>query len=301
MARVCVILNPASGRGRGGKAAPAIRAAFADVGVTEVRLTSGRGDEAVQARRAIDDGFDTLVACGGDGTWSQVANAILGTGAGRSVRLALVAAGTGNDFAKTVGVPARDFRTTARLCVDGGDSVVDVGRVGDKHFLNVTGFGFDIAVLEDIERIAWLKGDLLYLYSALRQLFNYHGVDIGITTARKQRPPHRHLMLIIANARNFGGSFRIAPAASLSDGKLDAISIHDAPPLARVRLFAAATKGTHVMAPEVIVEQSPSFTLRFAEPPAFELDGEYHQAPSNEVVVECVPRALRVVTPSSQS
>ncbi|HJU68602.1 MAG TPA: diacylglycerol kinase family protein [Gemmatimonadaceae bacterium] len=295
--RVCLIVNPASGRGSGARALPAIRAAFATVGVSEVRLTSAKGGEGTEARKAIDDGFDTIVACGGDGTWSNVANGILAAGAGRDVRMAPLATGTGNDFAKTIGAPARDFPATARLAVDGSDMAVDVGRIEGRHFLNVSGFGFDIAVLEDIERISWLKGDMLYLYSALRQLFSYGGVEVGIATPKKRRDPRRHLMLIVANARNFGGSFKIAPGASVTDGKLDAISIHDAAPLARMRLFAAATKGTHVMSREVIVEQSPSFTLEFPAPPAFETDGEYNRAKSAAVEIECVPGALRVVTP----
>jgi diacylglycerol kinase (ATP) len=295
--KVCVIVNPASGRGSGARALPAIRAAFAAVGVADVRLTSTRGDEAAQTRRALDEGFDTIVACGGDGTWGNVANAIIAAGAGKQARLALLATGTGNDFAKTVGAPARDFAATARLAVDGAAMAVDVGRVENRHFLNVSGFGFDIAVLEDIERISWVKGDMLYLYCALRQLFNYGGVDVGIASARKRRDPRRHLMLIVANARNFGGSFKIAPGASVTDGKLDAISIHDAAPLARMRLFAAATKGTHVMAPEVLVEQAPSFTLEFAAPPAFETDGEYNRAKGAVVQIDCIPQALRVVTP----
>ena len=127
--KVCVIVNPASGRGAGARALPAIRAAFSSVGVSDVRLTSAKGDEAKQARRALDDGFDTIVACGGDGTWSNVANGVLEAGAGRQARLALLATGTGNDFAKTVGAPARDFGATARLAVEGADMPVDVGRV----------------------------------------------------------------------------------------------------------------------------------------------------------------------------
>ncbi|HET6702742.1 MAG TPA: diacylglycerol kinase family protein [Gemmatimonadaceae bacterium] len=294
--RVAVIVNPASGRGSGARALPAIRAAYAAVGVSEVRLTSAKGGEEAEARKALDDGFDTIVACGGDGTWGNVANAIIAADAGRDVRLALLATGTGNDFAKTVGSPARDFPATARLSVEGGDVAVDVGRIEGRHFLNVSGFGFDIAVLEDIERISWLRGDMLYLYSAMRQLFRYGGVDIAITTPRKRREPRHHLMLIVANARHFGGSFKIAPGASLTDGKLDAISILDAAPLARMRLFAAATKGTHVMAPEVLIEQSPGFTLEFAAPPSFETDGEYHRASSTRIQIDCVPGAVRVVT-----
>jgi diacylglycerol kinase (ATP) len=292
--RVCVIVNPAAGRGRGARALPSVREAFAAVGVADVRTTEAREDERAVARRAIDDGFTTLVAVGGDGTWGNVANAILASRA--DVRLGLIAAGTGNDFAKTVGAPMNDLPLTARLSVsDGSDIRVDVGKIEDHFFLNIAGFGFDIAVLEDIPKIPVLRGDAVYIVSALRQIVGYGGVEIGVSTSAANRGTLRHLMLVIANAKNFGGAFKIAPGASLSDGKLDAIAIYDAPPLKRLGLFMAAVKGTHVSKPGVRVEQSPKFSLSFASPPAYETDGEYRQAKTVELEVTCVPAALRVV------
>ncbi len=292
--RVCVIVNPAAGRGRGARVLPAVREAFAAVGVGDVRTTEAREDERAVARRAIDEGFTTLVAVGGDGTWGNVANAILASRA--DVRLGLIAAGTGNDFAKTVGAPMSDLPLTARLSVsDGSDVRVDVGKIEDQFFLNIAGFGFDIAVLEDIPKIPVLRGGAVYIVSALRQIVGYGGVEIGVSTDAGDRGKLRHLMLVIANARNFGGAFRIAPGASLSDGKLDAIAIYDAPALKRLALFAAAVKGTHVSKPGVRVEQSAKFSLTFGSPPAYETDGEYRRARTAELEVSCVPGALRVV------
>ena len=109
--RIRIIANPASGRGRGGRALPAVRAAFARHGVSDMALTAAPGDEAVLARRAIDDGVETIVALGGDGTWSKVGRAIIESGA--DCRLALLSAGTGNDLAKSIGTPARDAAATA--------------------------------------------------------------------------------------------------------------------------------------------------------------------------------------------
>jgi diacylglycerol kinase (ATP) len=292
---VCVIVNPASGRGRGAKAEAEVRRAFASVGVTDIRTTSAKGDEKSVALRAIEDGVGTIVAVGGDGTWGNVANAIISSGS--DVRLGLLAAGTGNDFAKTLGAPANDFAATAALVAEGAERRVDVGKIEGRYFLNVTGFGFDIAVLEDIDGIHWLKGDAVYLYSALRQLFGYDGIEIDLVSEARARGTLRHLMLIIANGKNFGGSFRIAPAASVSDGRLDAIAIAMASPLRRARLFGAATKGTHVTLAEVETEQAPAFTLTFPTPPAYETDGEYNRAASARLEVRCVPGALRVVAP----
>jgi diacylglycerol kinase (ATP) len=292
-ATVRVIVNPAAGRGRGGLMLPRIREVFAAFGVSAVDVTAGAGDERRLAERALAEGCTTLVAVGGDGTWSNVAGAILDSGA--DCRLALLAAGTGNDFAKTVGAPAGDLEATARLVVEGGDVRVDVGRVEGRHFINIAGFGFDIAVLEDCARITWMKGGNLYLVSALRQLFGYPGVEIEVGSPSRRRGTARHLMLIVANAKHFGGSFHIAPGADLTDGLLDAVSILDAPPLGRIGLFVGATRGTHTGDRRVITEQASRFTLRFPAPPAYETDGEYHRAESAELEITCVPQALRVV------
>lgn len=296
---VRVIVNPAAGRGRGGRMLPAIRDAFAAVGVERIDVTSASGDERALALRAIGEGCRTLVAAGGDGTWSNVANAVLASGA--DVRLGLIAAGTGNDFARTVGAPAADVAGTARLAVDGPDVRVDVGRIEGRHFLNIAGFGFDIAVLEDCVTLRWPHQDSLYIVSALRQLIGYGGIEIAVGSPRGARPASRHLMLIVANARHFGGAFHIAPEAELGDGKLDAIAILDDTPLGRLRLFVAAARGTHTRLPRVVTEQSPRFTLRFDAPPAYETDGEYRRASAAELEITCVPGALRVVTAAAQA
>ncbi|HEX5437632.1 MAG TPA: diacylglycerol kinase family protein [Gemmatimonadaceae bacterium] len=295
----CVIVNPASGRGRGSRALPAVRQAFAAVGITDIRVTEAPGDERRLAACALEEGCSTIVAAGGDGTWSNVANAILTAGA--DCRLGLLALGTGNDFAKTVGAPARDPVATARLVAgdDTHEMRVDVGCIEERYFLNIAGFGLDIAVLEDIARITWLRGDALYLYAALRHLFTYPGMEIDVGTRGAARGASPHLLLIVANAKHFGGSFRIAPHASLTDGQLDAIAIGHVPPMRRLALFGAATRGTHVTRPEVCAQQAPSFVLRFPTPPAYETDGEYRQARTNELEVRCVPAALRVITPAA--
>ncbi|HEX5831535.1 MAG TPA: diacylglycerol kinase family protein [Gemmatimonadaceae bacterium] len=292
--RACVILNPAAGRGRGARVLPAVRRHFAAVGITDVRTTVAKGEERALARRAIDEGCSTLVAVGGDGTWSNVASAIIESGA--DCRLALLAAGTGNDFVKSVGAPAHDLAATARLTVEGPDLRVDVGRVERTYFLNVCGFGFDTAVLEDVQRSAWLRGRAVYLCSAIRQLAAYRGLDIGVGSSHGRRARVRHLMLAVSNGRQFGGAFRIAPVASLTDQRLDVIAIHDAPTLRRFHLLVAATRGTHTAEPEVVAEQAQCVALDFAVPPAYEADGEYHRATGAELEIVCVPRALRVVT-----
>jgi lipid kinase, YegS/Rv2252/BmrU family len=295
--RVCVVVNPAAGRGRGSKMIPALTSAFAEVGVDDIRQTSRAGDERLIARAAIADGFTTIVAVGGDGTSGNVANAILY--GGRHVRLAVLPAGTGNDFAKVLGTHRIDFTTIARLCVEPSDVRIDVGRIEDNYFLNCCGFGFDVAVLQELERTVWLRGPSVYVWAALRQLFGYRGVEVTLQPSDGRESVASRMLLVIANAPNFGGNFRIAPGASLSDGKLDAISIADLPAARRMSVLSAAIKGTHERFAEVTRSQAKSYEISFATPPWYETDGELHLAASASLRVICCPGALRVVMSSS--
>ena len=289
--RIRAIVNPASGRGRGARRLPALRTAFASAGITDIETTIAAGDEHRLARQALDDGCTTVIAVGGDGTWGKVAAGL----AGSECRLALVATGTGNDFAKTIGIPAADPAAMARLARDGPDQRIDMGRVGDTRFLNIAGFGFDASVMRAMLDIGWLSGEALYLFASARQLFAFPGLAVHTAPGGAEGFRNR-LLLALCNGRRFGGSFIIAPNASVDDGLLDAISVGDATPLRRAALFAAAMSGMHLRYPEVTERRAKAFTLRFESPPLFQADGELHQATATELEVACISRTLRIVT-----
>jgi diacylglycerol kinase (ATP) len=284
---IVLLINPAAGRGRAAAVADAARRAFATVGCADVRVTERAGDESRLARAALDDGCTTLAVLGGDGTVGHVARVLAGTGC----RLGIVPAGTGNDFAKSVGA-SRDPTVAARRAAGGADRVVDMGRVGDDPFLNAAGFGFDAAVIARTQRPTRLRGDAVYVAAALRELLAYRGFSAALDGA----PFAPHLLLVFANGARFGGAFRIAPAARVDDGRLDAVSVGDAGALRRVRLLGAAAAGAHARYPEVAMRTAESFSVRFAAPPVYQADGELRRAASAEVEVACVPRALRVMT-----
>ncbi|MFI5170167.1 MAG: diacylglycerol/lipid kinase family protein, partial [Vicinamibacterales bacterium] len=151
---------------------------LAAAGKLEHGLTQGPGDEARLASEAIARGFRRIVAVGGDGTWSNVAGAILKSGEPAS--LGLVPGGTGCDLAKTLGIPPRDVAACCRIVLEGVTRRIDVGRVEDRHFLNIAGFGYDVAVLEDSWSVSYLEGSLLYLYCALRQLRSFRGMPASV-------------------------------------------------------------------------------------------------------------------------
>lgn len=288
---VRVLYNPASGRGHGARHIVHIRAAFARCGFTDIRGTAHAGDEARLVHEAIADGIETLVVAGGDGTWSNCAIP-LGK-AGAPMRLALLAAGTGNDFAKNLGIDPRDPRALAERLADGGirERRVDMGRVDDTWFLNVAGFGFDVHVSHIAARYRRLKGPPVYVVSALQGVLSYDGLPIGVDGA----PARPHLLAVFSNGAWFGGAFHIAPGATIDDGQLDAVLIRDVSALARLPLLARALRGAHLSSPHVAHRRTAAVRLEFAERPWFEADGELRQAAGTTVEVASVPGALRII------
>ena len=296
---VFVVFNPASGKGRGAALVAPVQAALAAGGPVEHALTAAPGDEARLAREAVARGFSTIVAVGGDGTWGGVANGILQSGAADRVSLGLVPGGTGCDLAKSLGIPQRDVAGCARIVREGATRAIDVGRIEDRYFVNVAGFGFDIAVIEDSREVRWLRGSLLYVYCALRQMRRFPGFPVSMAIDGGPERRAEMLMLVFANARVFGGGFQIAPEADLADGRLDAVSFANMPLRRRLPIMVKLLRGTHRGDPAVEAVRGRSFRLRFESPPAYETDGEWNRARAADLVVETVPAALRVRVPAA--
>jgi YegS/Rv2252/BmrU family lipid kinase len=287
-----LLCNPAAGRGAAQRLFHRVEKAFHSIGITRIAFTECPGDEESIARQAITDGVTTIVVVGGDGTTGRVANAILGSGS--QCRLAVVPTGTGNDFAKTLGVSRYAPEQVADLVVRGEATRIDVGLADGHYFLNSCGFGFDASVLEASNHVRFLKGDAVYIYSALGQLFTYRGIEVsanGIPGVKHGRM----LMVTVSNGRSLGGAFKIAPNASVLDGRLDACFFSDSNVVARVRLFVGAMRGTHIGMQSVSAASVQQLALTFASNPLMEMDGELRVARSGTVELRCVPRALSVV------
>jgi diacylglycerol kinase (ATP) len=273
-------------------------------------VTASANDLAREAAAAAARGDRILAVLGGDGSVSIAARALMEAG-GRTA-LAILAAGTGNDLAKSIGAPVHDYAAMAELAGRGAIRRIDAGRADDVSFVNAAGFGFDA---ETIARMAVRAGVVAsgadrsrgygasrvsYASAALRLLWSYEGFSASVRGAGSVGSTHEsRLMLVFANGRSFGGAFRIAPAADVADGALDMISIGAASPARRLSLFARAVRGTHVDCAEVTTERGAAFEIRFDAPPLFEADGELHQARGNVVHVRCLPGALAVVAPQA--
>lgn len=310
MRRHLVIFNPASGRGRGARRIGVYRELLEkSLERVDFVTTTRPGEERDLAARACDDGYDVVVAVGGDGTWSNVGDRLVASGRD-DVTLGILPNGTGNDFGRNLGFSPTDAEAAVRTLAQGLVRSVDVGFVETlsasehtpdlmepRHFLNLVGFGFDVAVIDAARGARFLKGELLYKITALQQLFRFPGIHFGLSSDSGEKRDGHHLMLTISNGRYFGGGFPIAPEASVTDGRLHACQIRDAKPLTRLNLFNLAEKGRHVTSDRVEVLADVAFRLDFDAPPRFEVDGDVRQAAEATLDIRVLPGVLRVVAP----
>ena len=293
---IVLLYNPVAGGGRAPRLVERAKQALDRVAPVEVFETQYAGHERELAAVAAARGARAVVVHGGDGSLSHAAHGLIAAGA--ATPLAVLAAGTGNDFAKSLGAPVYDYAATAALIGDGAVRRIDAGTIDGKPFINVAGFGFDAEVLANMLPHGALPARARYATSALGRLFGYRGFEATLSVldaASKAARPAQWLTIVFANGSWFGGTFHIAPQATLDDGMLDCVAVSDATAARRVALFTQALRGQHVQAPEVQLHRGASFVLQFDAPPRFQADGEIHTARQARVEVSVLPGVLAVV------
>lgn len=235
METVKVILNPYAGRGHGRKVSGEIATAFRRGDVPfELEETSGPGEAASLANRARLDGYAIVAAAGGDGTVHEVVNGLAeATPEDKRVEgLAVLPAGSGNDFADVAGAP-RDLDDAVHAIRVGNTRSVDLGLVEAydgrdtlrRYFDNNLGMGFEAQVTVESRKIKRLRGFAIYLWATLRALraydqpfFEVEWTDGGGNRHKTAKPM---LLVSIGNTRRTGGAFYLTPDAVMDDGLLD--------------------------------------------------------------------------------
>jgi len=292
-----VIVNPLSAGGSTGEAWPQIASDLrSHFGSFRAVFTKHRGDAAALASEAARKGAKLIIACGGDGTTSEVANGILSSG--KDAELGILPSGTGGDFRRTLEIPARS-RDAARILRIGRSVRIDVGRVSytdqegrdaTRYFVGVASCGMSTKVIERVK-----TEDVSFVNALLKTAMRNEPVRLLVQLDDSHE---RHLVvsnLCVANARYFGGGMKIAPDAKLTDGKLDIVSIGD---LSAMKIFTSAPRvytGSHLSMPEVSHTLARRITVRASDRAAeipLEVDGELPgRLPAT---FQIIPEALRV-------
>ena len=277
-----VIVNPVAGAYSTRRKWPSINKLLRHVGLSfDYEYTEGVGHAIELARAAASDGYRYLVAVGGDGTVSEVANGILNSTGSSSTSLGVVSTGTGSDFARSVGIP-RDYTSACSFLTSSRRLLIDVGIVEyrskgqslQRFFVNGAGVGFDATVVEATERLPkYFGGTIPYLAGLGRALFGYKNkaVVLGVGDRVEAR---RILSVVVANGGYFGGGMHVAPEARLGDGLLDVVIIGDIGKFELLKALPMVYKGTHITHPKVSIEQATHITIESSERILVHADGE---------------------------
>jgi len=247
--RAALVTNPRAGRGKGLRAAAQAEAVLRAAGWRmETLLTEGPGDAVRLAQQAARGGCDVVLACGGDGTLSEVLTGLRGT----TVAASVIPAGTGNDFCRTVGI-RRGPAEAARQLLTSEAVAVDILAVNAEALwcVNIVGIGFDARVARRINRRRRLTAGLAaYLSAVVQELVMYRSDSLCVETDGMQWQGAA-LLVAIANARSYGAGMLIAPSAEIDDGLLDVVVVEDLGRLEFLRSFPQVLRGTHLGHPAV--------------------------------------------------
>ncbi len=290
-APVVLVVNPAAGRGRTLLRLPRIRALADGLGLEyEVVQTARPGDATDLARRAAERGARVVAAVGGDGTVSEAAAGLVHS----RTALAIVPTGTGNDFARAVGVFGR-IPLAVRTLAEGRPVTIDVGRAGHIYFVNTLGVGFGGEVTHENQRVKRVRGLLSYLLTVLRLVPTYQNPTFHLQ-GRDWEFRGKGVLVEVGNAKFAGGGFKLCPSADLQDGLLDITFVGDYGMARRLPALSMVLMRQVERLEECRFFRSDLVRVAVSRPTYIHADGNLHHV-REPFTVEILPAALRVLFP----
>jgi YegS/Rv2252/BmrU family lipid kinase len=285
-----LLVNPASAGGRALEALPHVHAVLDALGARHRTVTTRSIDHAFEeAGRAAASG-ETVVALGGDGLLRPLAGALKGT----ESALAVIPCGRGNDFARVLGIPT-DPAEAARVAVRGEERLVDVANVEGTPYMGIASFGFD----SDCNRIAneakLVKGNAVYVYSALRALAAWKPATYTVIVDGERHEVTGY-SVAVGNSKAYGGGMFILPHAELDDGKLDVMLAKESSKLRFLRELPKVFKGTHLDSRWVEFLRGEEIEVSSSRPFVIYADGDPIGA--TPAIIRVERRCLRVIAPA---
>jgi diacylglycerol kinase (ATP) len=292
--RATLIANPVAGSDEAGERLHLLQSRLERAGPVRTVLTGGPGDATRAARDAALRGDDVVFVAGGDGTLNESLNGLASVGGALDrIGVGLVPMGTGNDFARALGMPD-DLEAALDVLERGVVRQVDLGRVNGRLFVNASAGGFLAEVSEAVDpALKSVAGRLAYLVGGAKVL-------LGATPFRL-RAAHidrECLLFAVCNAPMIGGGRLIAPSAVIDDGRLDVCVVQAMDLVTFVALLTRVSSGTHTDVDGVEYFSTDGLSLEFDRRVAVNVDGEVFEA--DRVDYDVQPRAVRFLAPRPQ-
>ncbi|MBV8520311.1 MAG: diacylglycerol kinase family lipid kinase [Acidobacteria bacterium] len=287
--RALFVINERSGRRRKFDVAELIRASC--VWPHDVVPSREKSDLDAIVDRAEAEGIDVVYAVGGDGTVHETAKRLIG----RKPALGILPIGSGNGFARHLGLPVEPRRSLAS-CSAGTLVTIDTAEVNGTPFLGIMGIGFDALVAHRFAA-SHVRGLWTYVQEGARAFRSFESETYELAW-NSETLRDEALLVAIANAGQYGNNARVAPLASVRDGLLDVVVVR-APSLLRAPwMIAQLFRGTFHRARGVTNVRAAEITIRRASEGAAHLDGEPVMLPA-ELRIRVRPQSLRVLVPNA--
>jgi len=296
--KIKLILNPTANHGHSLQLAADLRSLTTNHNA-DWSGTEYPGHATELARQAGEQGYDLVVAVGGDGTVHEVVNGLMQVPGESRPALGIVPLGSGNDFAHILGIPTNPGEALLSA-VNGQPHSLDVGSVRDEndrleYFNNTIGMGFDSVVNLYTRKITAIHGFLMYFIALIMTIFrNFDPIDLHVETDQETWDLNS-LMLALGNGPREGGGFIITPDAKLDDGLLNYVTIKKISRLMMLRLVPEVMRGTHGRFKQVRMGTCHRMTVSSQQPLYIHCDGEIYAGFGSDVrklAIQILPNSI---------
>ncbi len=303
LGKTLLIVNPVAKNGQGAAAGSYAAQLLQQAQVlVDVVTTGASGQGAQLAAGAVNKGYHTVIALGGDGIIHEVANGLMSLTQEQRPVFGIIPVGSGNDYARTLSM-SEDVSTACDQLLLGNAHTVDVGLCNNEHFVETLSFGIDAAIaLETVQRRLRTKktGNALYFEAGIHQLMFHR--DMHAYQAifdKKESEKGQAFTFAVQLGRTYGGGFYICPKAQPDDGLFDICIAH--PPLNLFRaiaVFAKAKKGKHGESSNIEFRRAEHIFVQFEHDVPAQMDGE--DCTGRVFDISLLPHALSVLFGSKE-
>lgn len=280
-----VVINPTAGRGRGARVGRRVMEFLSQKGI-EFQIASGSSAKITRenlAQVVAGGKCQGVIAVGGDG----LANLAIQEIARTSIPLAVIPAGTGNDFCRALGWGTDEIETILTRMISKSPQPIDLGLVNGSWFGAILSTGFDSVVNERANRMHWPRGPMKYNLAMVMELFGFKPLHYEITVDGQRRST-KAMLIAVGNGISYGGGMKVCPGARIDDGKFDIMILKPISTFEFLRVFPRVYAGTHVSHPAVEIVRGVQILI--TAPAVAYADGErVGPLPAN---AQCVPGAI---------
>ena len=293
--KICFIINPVSGTASKGRLPGLIKKMLSpDLFEVEILKTEYAGHATELTRKALDEGFDFIVAAGGDGTVNEIARTMIHSNAA----LGIIPLGSGNGLARDLGI-SMVTKKAIETIIAGNVITIDYCKANNFVFFCTCGVGFDANVSERFSEEK-KRGPISYVKSAITEYIKFRPDTYTITLDDGSTIEEKAFLITCANASQYGNNAYIAPNANIRDGKMDIVMLAPLHPIdvgpITIQLFTRQIVNNN----RVSHFRSEKVTIKRTKPGPMHIDGEPFHA-EEEIVIQTIPAGLHVIAPQESA